>query len=268
MKRKIAVILAAGIDRYKERIARDEEGTLRRLVEARRVLEQAVVRYDGRVFNTAGDALLGEFQSAVEAVRCACEVQRQLREASKDDAGRLHYAIGINIGDVVQQGGDLLGDGVNVAARLEGIAGPGGICISRSVVEHVAAKLPLCLVDAGHHSLKNIPEPVHAFTVDLDGKPTAKPTRAYRAPAPGMGVPVALAAAGVIVAAGVLFAIYGRRPSPVVAQPEVVVQQPVTPTVQVPDSRVKAQRCAEILERAQLGRLTREDRQVLQSDCQ
>ncbi len=266
MKRKIAVILAAGIDRYKERIARDEEGTLRRLVEARRVLGEAVGRHDGRIFNTAGDALLAEFQSAVEAVRCACHVQRQLRDAAKDDAGRLHYVIGINIGDVIQQGGDLLGDGVNVAARLQGLAGPGGICISRPVVEHVTGKLPLCLVDAGFHALKNIPEPVHAFRVDLDGKQTSKPTRAYREPSRGLAVPVALAAVGALVIGGALLAVYGRRPA-AAPQPEVVVRQPGPAPVQVPDARAKAQRCAEILERAQLGKLTREDRQVLQGEC-
>lgn len=267
MKRKIAVILAAGIDRYKELVARDEEGTLRRLGELREVLEAAIKRHDGRVFNSAGDAVLAEFQSAVEAVRCASEVQRQLRGVD-GPTPRLRYVMGISIGDVVQQGSDLLGDGVNVAARLQGIVSRDGIAVSRSVYEHVAAKMPLRFVDSGFHALKNLPEPVQAYTVDLDGKPDVRPSMAYGR----RRNPLALAsavAAGALVAGGLAFAIYVRKPVPS-EEPKVVEQKPLPgSTIEsgAAEAASRAAKCAQILERIQLGRSSREDRIALRAEC-
>lgn len=168
MKRKIAAILAADVAGYSRLVSEDEEDTLARLADAREVFDAFVARSHGRIFNTAGDAVMCEFESAVEAVRCAIDIQESLRTRNLPHPPnkRLLFRIGITIGDVVERGTDLLGDGVNIAARLEGLAEPGGICISRSVHEAVANKISVPFRDIGEKSVKNIPHPVHAFVVD------------------------------------------------------------------------------------------------------
>ncbi|AHB48941.1 addiction module protein [Hyphomicrobium nitrativorans NL23] len=176
MKRKIAVILAADIAGYSRLIAEDEEETLRRFETYRTVFAEFVERGGGRIFNTAGDAILAEFESAVEAVRAAVDVQESLRarNLAYPPSRHMNFRIGITIGDVVErENGDLLGDGVNVAARLESVAPPGGVCISRSVHEAVASKMDLTFADAGPQTLKNIPERIHAYTLALDEPPSA-----------------------------------------------------------------------------------------------
>jgi class 3 adenylate cyclase len=176
LKRKIAVILAADIAGYSRLIAEDEEETLRRFEGYRTVFSEFVDRGNGRIFNTAGDAILAEFQSAVEAVRCAVDVQESLkaRNLAYPPSRHMNFRIGITIGDVVERdGGDLLGDGVNIAARLESVAPPGGICVSRSVHEAVASKMTLRFADAGPQALKNIPERVHAYTLSIEEPQTA-----------------------------------------------------------------------------------------------
>jgi class 3 adenylate cyclase/Tfp pilus assembly protein PilF len=200
LKRKIAVILAADIAGYSRLIAEDEEETLRRFEGYRAVFIDFVDRAGGRVFNTAGDSILAEFQSAVEAVRCAVDVQETLRarNLAYPPSRHMNFRIGITIGDVVERdNGDLLGDGVNIAARLESVAPPGGICVSRSVHEAVASKMALRFADAGPQALKNIPERIHAYTlaledseaasvtisppsVDEDGQPAPRPPRPAR----------------------------------------------------------------------------------------
>lgn len=202
MKRKIAVILAADIAGYSRLIAEDEEETLRRFEGYRTVFEEFVERGGGRIFNTAGDAILAEFQSAVEAVRCAIDVQESLkaRNLAYPPSRHMNFRIGITIGDVVErEGGDLLGDGVNIAARLESLAPPGGICVSRSVHEAVASKMALHFQDAGPQALKNIPERVHAYTLALED-PVTTPVAAAKpdtpAPVAAKPAPAASAAAG------------------------------------------------------------------------
>ena len=178
MKRKIAVILAADIAGYSRLIAEDEEETLRRFENYRTVFAEFVERCDGRIFNTAGDAILAEFESAVEAVRCAVDIQESLRarNLAYPPSRHMNFRIGITIGDVVERdNGDLLGDGVNIAARLESVAPPGGICVSRSVHEAVAPRMGLAFADAGPQTLKNIPERIHAYTLALDEAPPASP---------------------------------------------------------------------------------------------
>jgi adenylate cyclase len=169
MKRKIAAILAADIAGYSRLVAEDEEETLRRLESYRSVTDDFIARYGGRIFNTAGDAVLAEFPSAVEAVRCAIDIQESLRTRNMayPPSRQMSFRIGITIGDVVERDGDLLGDGVNIAARLEGLAEVGGICISRSVHEQVANKLSVQFADIGAQEVKNIPTPVHAFMVAM-----------------------------------------------------------------------------------------------------
>jgi len=169
MKRKIAAIFAADIAGYSRLVAEDEEETLRRLASYRQVTDDFIARSGGRIFNTAGDAVLAEFPSAVEAVRCAIDIQESLRTRNMayPASRQMSFRIGITIGDVVERDGDLLGDGVNIAARLEGLAEVGGICISRAVHEQVANKLSVQFADIGAQEVKNIPTPVHAYMVAM-----------------------------------------------------------------------------------------------------
>jgi class 3 adenylate cyclase len=169
MKRKIAAIFAADIAGYSRLVAEDEEETLRRLASYRLVTDDFIAKSGGRIFNTAGDAVLAEFPSAVEAVRCAIDIQESLRTRNMayPSSRQMSFRIGITIGDVVERDGDLLGDGVNIAARLEGLAEVGGICISRAVHEQVANKLSVQFADIGEQEVKNIPTPVHAYMVAM-----------------------------------------------------------------------------------------------------
>jgi class 3 adenylate cyclase len=169
MKRKIAAIFAADIAGYSRLVAEDEEETLRRLASYRSVTDEFIAKAGGRIFNTAGDAVLAEFPSAVEAVRCAIDIQESLRTRNMayPPSRHMSFRIGITIGDVVERDGDLLGDGVNIAARLEGLAEVGGICISRAVHEQVANKLSVQFSDIGAQEVKNIPTPVHAYMVAM-----------------------------------------------------------------------------------------------------
>src|SRR6202020_2092879 len=187
MKRRIAAIFAADIAGYSRLVAEDEEETLRRLASYRSVTDDFIARYGGRIFNTAGDAVLAEFPSAVEAVRCAIDIQESLRTRNMayPASRQMSFRIGITIGDVVERDGDLLGDGVNIAARLEGLAEVGGICVSRAVHEQVANKLSVQFADIGAQEVKNIPNPVHAFMVSMkreDG--TYAPPLPPKKPAP------------------------------------------------------------------------------------
>ena len=167
MRRKIAAILVAHVADYGRLVAEDEEETLRRMASCRSTIDDFIAIAGGRIFNTAGDALLAEFSSAVEAVRCAIDIQESLRTRNLAYPGsrQMSYRIGIGLGDVVERDSDLLGDGVNIAARLEGLAEIGGICISRAVYEQVSNKLSAQFIDIGARRVKNIPEPVHAYVV-------------------------------------------------------------------------------------------------------
>jgi class 3 adenylate cyclase len=169
MKRKIAAIMAADIAGYSKLVAEDEEETLRRLTSFREMFADFVRRFSGRIFNTAGDAVFAEFSSAVEAVRCAIDVQESIRtrNLAYPSSRQMNFRIGMTIGDVVERDGDLLGDGVNIAARLQELAQPGGVCVSRSVYEQVSNKLSVTFVDIGEQAVKNIPTPIHAYTLVL-----------------------------------------------------------------------------------------------------
>lgn len=171
MKRTIAAILASDVAGYSRLMAQDEEDTLARLTAAKGVFRQHVAAFRGRVFNTAGDAILAEFPSGVEALRAGIAIQTDLDALDRDDPPerRVRFRMGLTIGDVVEVEGDLLGDGVNIAARLEGIAEPGGICLSRTLHEAVSGKVQADFKDIGPQKLKNIPRPVHAFRVVLPG---------------------------------------------------------------------------------------------------
>ncbi|MBW0004473.1 MAG: adenylate/guanylate cyclase domain-containing protein [Hyphomicrobiales bacterium] len=164
-QRRIAVILAADVFGYSRLMATDEDSTLRTLKAHRDVIDRLIARHEGRIFNTAGDSVLAEFGSAVEAVRCAITIQDELRvrNAQIAEERRMEFRIGVNVGDVLVDGDNLYGDGVNIAARLEAIAAPGNICISGSVFSLVKNKLSHDFEDIGPQLVKNIPEPVPAY---------------------------------------------------------------------------------------------------------
>jgi class 3 adenylate cyclase len=172
VERKLAAILAADVVGYSRLMGLDEEGTLDQLKEHRRALiDPKIIEHRGRIVKTTGDGLLVEFASVVDAVRCAVEVQRGMAERNIDvDADRrLDFRIGINLGDVIIDGDDIFGDGVNVAARLEGLAEPGGIYVSRVVRDQVRDKLDFGFEDMGSQSVKNIARPVRVHRVKIVG---------------------------------------------------------------------------------------------------
>jgi class 3 adenylate cyclase len=186
VERKLATILSADVAEYSRLMAEDEEATLRTFRAHRGVIDQLIAHHRGRIFNTAGDAILAEFVSTVEAVRCATEIQAALhtRNDPLPPPRQVRFRIGINLGDVMVQGNDLLGDGVNVAARLQAAAAPGGICISGSVYDQIRNKLSLSFKSLGEQSFKNIPQPVRTFSIteSADQGPLPARRRWRRAP--------------------------------------------------------------------------------------
>jgi adenylate cyclase len=166
--RRLAAILAADVAGYSRLMGADEEGTHERLKAHRRELvDPKISEHSGRIVKTTGDGVLVEFPSVVDAVRCAAELQRAMldREAGMPDDRRIRFRVGINLGDIIVDGDDIFGDGVNVAARLEALAEPGGLCISRMVRDEIREKLPLAFNDMGEQSVKNIARPVRVYAL-------------------------------------------------------------------------------------------------------
>ena len=176
--RKLAAILAADVVGFSRLVGDDEEGTLARLRSYRDTLiDPTIERHRGRIVKTTGDGLLVEFHSVVDAVRAAIELQTALNEQNQatPNGQRIDFRMGINLGDVVEQDDDLLGDGVNVAARLEGLALPGGICLSRAARDQVRDRLDIALEDMGEVEVKNIARPVRVFRVSVENQPVQVP---------------------------------------------------------------------------------------------
>ncbi len=172
VKRKLAAILAADVVGYSRLMGEDEMGTLERLKSLRRKLVQPkIMERGGRIVKLMGDGLLAEFPSVVEAVQCAVDIQQSMigREADLPDERRIRLRIGVNLGDIIVEGSDIYGDGVNVAARLEALADPGGICVSGTVFDHVKGKVALDFADLGEQQFKNIDQPVQVYRIALDG---------------------------------------------------------------------------------------------------
>src|SRR6516164_636387 len=166
--RRLAAILAADVAGYSRLMGADEEGMLGQLKAIRaEIIDPKIVEHHGRVVKTTGDGLLVEFASVVDGLRCATEWQHEMadRNAGLPHTSRIEFRMGINVGDIVVEDGDIFGDGVNVAARLEGLSDPGGICVSARVQEDVAGKLDLTFEDLGEQSLKNIVRPVRVYRV-------------------------------------------------------------------------------------------------------
>jgi adenylate cyclase len=171
MERKLAAIVSADVEGFSRLVGLDEAGTLERLKEIRRsAIDQPLTRYGGRVVKTMGDGLLLDFASAVNAVACAVEIQRRVAETGMDVAAdrRIAFRFGIHLGDIVIDGEDILGDGVNIAARLQALADPGGVCVSGAVMDEVCARLPHRFIDEGERLLKNIARPVRMFRLVVE----------------------------------------------------------------------------------------------------
>jgi TolB-like protein/class 3 adenylate cyclase len=181
VERQLVAILAADVVGYSRLVGADEEGTLAQLRACRReLIEPCIAAHQGGVVKTTGDGMLVRFASPVEATRCAVEIQQGMTERNSDlpDHKRLQFRIGINLGDVVVEDGDMFGDGVNVAARLEALADPGGICISRSVRDQVRDRLAFAFEDLGEQQVKNIARPLHVYRLGLkaSARPTSEPS--------------------------------------------------------------------------------------------
>jgi len=167
-ERRLAAILVADMVGYSRLTGLDEEGTLARFRALRRdLIDPVIAEHRGRIVKTIGDGLLVEFASVVDAVRCALGIQQGMatRNTNLHSERRIEFRVGINLGDVVVEGDDLLGDGVNIAARLERLAEPGAICVSEDAYRHIKTKVEMAVQDLGEQRLKNISEPVRVYAI-------------------------------------------------------------------------------------------------------
>ncbi|MGO8917645.1 MAG: adenylate/guanylate cyclase domain-containing protein, partial [Stellaceae bacterium] len=232
VQRKLAAILAADVAGYSRLVGADEEGTLAHLRMLRReLIDPAIATHRGRIVKTTGDGILVEFASAVDAVRCAAEIQRAMvdRNARVAEERRAIFRVGINVGDIVVEGDDILGDGVNVAARLEALAQPGGICISGTVHDYIRDKLPLPFTDQGEQSVKNIARPVRVYALDaqtvasLPEDPPSRQQEKARTP-PRFG-PAAIGLAALVLLAAALWLVVTRahRPQELASAPRLSI---------------------------------------------
>lgn len=176
LERKLVAILAADVVGYSRLMHDNEEGTLATLTAHRAIVDELIAIGHGKIAGTAGDSVLAEFASVVDAVRTAVAIQQALAKANEPlpEESRMQFRIGINVGDVMVKDGDIFGDGVNVAARLEGVAEPGGICVTRGVRDHLRDRMEYKFEDLGEHRVKNIARPVRVFRVSFDPNGTTE----------------------------------------------------------------------------------------------
>src|SRR6202047_4471358 len=169
LERRLAAILAADVEGYSRLMHGDEESTMATLSARRAVVDELIAQHRGRIANTAGDSVLAEFTSILDAVRCAIEIQASLQRANEDEPEgcRMRFRIGVNVGDVMVKDDDIFGDGVNVAARLEGLVKGGEICISRGVHDHLRHRGGMAFDDLGEQLVKNIAHPIRAFRLRI-----------------------------------------------------------------------------------------------------
>jgi adenylate cyclase len=217
VKRKLAAILSADVKSYSRLMGEDEEWTLRTLNAYREVMRGLIHQHRGRVIDTAGDSVLAEFASVVDAVQCAVEIQQVLRakNAMLPENRRMEFRIGINLGDVIEEGEKIYGDGVNIAARVEGLAEAGGICVSGSAYEQIENKLPLRYEYLGEHEVKNIAKPVRVYRARIEPEAVPPKLGEEKKPIGNRLSKVALAIIGIVVIAGAAtFYQFLLRPSP------------------------------------------------------
>ena len=236
IKRKLTTILSADVKGYSRLRGEDEEWTVRTLKGYKNVMGNLIQQHRGRVVDSTGDNLMAEFASVVDAVQCAVEIQQVLRakNAVLPETRRMEFRIGINLGDVIEEGERIYGDGVNIAARLEGLADAGGICISESAYQQIENKLPLRYEYLGEHQVKNIARPLRAYRAQIEseviGEKKVKPRQWQRAT---IGLVVAVI---VVVAAIVIWKLYTpSAPKPEVASKEkITAPQPEKPSATIP----------------------------------
>ena len=231
VERKLAAIFAADIAEYSRLMGLDEVGTLRRLQAYRAILDPLISAHRGRIFNTAGDSVVADFASAVDAVECAVAVQDAIERENQNRSfsEQMRFRIGVHLGDVLVEGSNLFGDGVNIAARLQALAAPGGICLSGAVRDQIGTRLPVAFTALGEQRVKNIVQPVRAFRVAGVGdrvRPTLVVGRRRRALRAGMLAPALLL---LIAAAGAAWWLWpGQRSEPRPAPAISSVTQPNT----------------------------------------
>ena len=174
--RKLRAILSADVKGYSLLIADDEVHTIETLKKYRQIMSSLIDQHSGRVVDNPGDNILSEFSSAVDAVNCAVQIQNRLKKENAKfvEDRRLQFRIGVNIGDVVQDGGRIYGEGVNIAARIESLADPGGVYISRNIYNHIKKKVDFQYEYIGEHTVKNISDPVRVYKVLMDSKNAGK----------------------------------------------------------------------------------------------
>ena len=216
-KRKLTAILSADAVEYSRLMGEDEEATVRTLTVYREVLTTLIQQHNGRVLDSPGDNLLAEFASVVDAVQCAVAVQKEINARNEElpENRRMQFRIGINLGDVIQEEDRIYGDGVNIAARLEGLSEPGGICISKTAFDHIESKLPYGYEFLGDQTVKNIAKPVGAYRVLMEPRVTVAEKLEEEKPALMRRMPIMVAAIVVLVVA-ISFAIwqfYIKKPS-------------------------------------------------------
>ena len=189
LERKLIAVLSSDAVGYSRLMEEDEAGALALLTERRTVIDEVIARYRGRIANTAGDSVLAEFASIFDAVNCAVDAQAALAKLNDPlpTEKRMEFRIGLNIGDVMAKDGDIFGDGVNIAARVQSLAEPGGICVTRGVRDHIRYKLPFGFDDLGEQTVKNISHPVRVFRLLPNGPPPAPPETAPPIEANGAG---------------------------------------------------------------------------------
>ena len=231
VERKLAAIFAADVAEYSRLMGLDEVGTLRRLQAYRAILDPLISAHRGRIFNTAGDSVVADFASAVDAVECAVAVQDAIEKENENRpfGEQMRFRIGVHLGDVLVDGSNLFGDGVNIAARLQALAAPGGICLSGAVRDQIGTRLPVAFTALGEQRVKNIAQPVRAFRVAGAGdrvRPTLVVGRRRRALRAGMLAPALLL---LIAAAGAAWWLWpGQRSEPRPAPAISSVTQPNT----------------------------------------
>jgi len=203
VERKLAVIFAADVAEYSRLMGQDEIGTLRKLRAYRAVLDPLIAAHHGRIFNTAGDSVMADFASPVDAVECAVAFQQALAQdnANRPASEQMWFRIGVHLGDVIVEGENLFGDGVNIAARLEALAEPGGICLSGAVRDQIGSRMPVAFIPLGEQRVKNIAMPVRAFKVASGDRARVLATRRAGTPIRRRIIGTAVAAA-LLIAAG------------------------------------------------------------------